>query len=247
MQRVIVFFLSLAIAFAAIGHETELEEQRDSQHIPESAASQRNSEPFAAPEQFSSHPTVPLSLQISEALISLFTQALSSLRLSAELLSSDTVSAEWALNSFLSLLQAEEPDPEIAALLKNFLVGLEVNSQNTGPCYAALEPAVDPVTRVIEDFYQAAQGSLSGIIASAADVRETVEVLQSVNVTECKFPALAEKLATATKESIYAGCTKHALVCTQDLVTLKQCKADFSKCGLAAGRLLRFVIGWELD
>jgi hypothetical protein len=130
------------------------------------------------------------------------------------------------------------------------LLGLESNAKAPGPCYKAINGLSGDFEAIASDISRITQGDEAAVMQLLTDVTGTVKDVQAFNGT-CDFASLEAQikvlLSPEGAKIISANYLKHVIAINRDLATVKDCSADYYKCGKASGEIIRDLAGWSLN
>lgn len=139
---------------------------------------------------------------------------------------------------------------DIFNLTSGFLLGLEANSKQPGPCYKAIASISNDFEAIASDVSRITKGDEAAVTQFITDITGTVTDLRSFNGT-CDFSGLETQikalLSPEGAKIISENYLKHVIAINKDIATIKVCSSNYFNCGKAAGEIVRDITTWSLN
>lgn len=133
---------------------------------------------------------------------------------------------------------------DVSQFFNGFLLGLEGNVKTQGPCYNALTATNEDFVAIISDVVRFLNGDDSALEQLLVDSKALYPLLAPLE-TQCKWGLLVNQtkaLIAGGYSTIILRYSLHLKAMTQDILTVKNCKANYTACGRAAGEIVRIEL-----
>mmetsp|Transcript_1006 Transcript_1006/g.998 ORF Transcript_1006/g.998 Transcript_1006/m.998 type:complete len:474 (-) Transcript_1006:35-1456(-) len=138
---------------------------------------------------------------------------------------------------------------DVYEFLGGFMNGLEGKVSTPGPCYQALLATNEDFVAIISDVVRVVNGDSSAVAQLITDSEALLPLLLPLE-SQCQWGLLVNQtkaLIAGGYSTILLRYSMHIKTMTADILTIKNCNANYTACGYAAGEIIRIELNWKLN
>lgn len=138
---------------------------------------------------------------------------------------------------------------DVSAFFSGFFSGLQTDPSVQSDCAADFVNVNSDTSKLVEDILSLLNNQKVPITTIVNDFQTLVQGIAPLS-GDCKFPQLIQALRKVLGPNGYSivmrNYFKNMQVVSKDLIQLQSCGTDYESCGLYAGELFRYLVGFSL-